>query len=127
VTATPAREGTIARSGVAGIAGFVALAALTALLALEPTFLSRLRLAGHDLLQTLAPRSVVESPAIIVDIDEKSLETLGRWPWPRSRLAELVDRIAAMGPVAIAIDILLPEADPVSAEQMLGGLRQAPG
>lgn len=127
MTATPPREGAFARSGVAGIAGFVALAALAALVALQPAFLSRLRLAGHDLLQTLAPRTITSHPAVIVDIDEKSLDAHGRWPWPRSRLAELIDRIAAQGPHAIGIDILLPEADPVSAERVLGGMRQAPG
>ncbi|HFD2285674.1 TPA: CHASE2 domain-containing protein, partial [Legionella pneumophila] len=29
---------------------------------------------------------------IIIDIDEKSLEQEGRWPWPRNKIAELLNK-----------------------------------
>ncbi len=35
---------------------------------------------------------------VIVDLDEKSLNRYGQWPWPRYRLAELFDKITAMKP-----------------------------
>jgi adenylate cyclase len=50
-----------------------------------------------------------EPRVLVVDIDEASMAELGPWPWPRSRLADLVDilltRYAAKG---VALDILLP-------------------
>ena len=51
---------------------------------------------------------------VVVDIDDISLSALGQWPWPRYRVAELIDRIAAGHPSAIAMDIVFPEADRTS-------------
>ncbi|MET0290670.1 MAG: CHASE2 domain-containing protein [Pseudoxanthomonas sp.] len=51
---------------------------------------------------------------VVVDIDEVALSAVGQWPWPRYRVAALVERIAAEQPSAIALDILLPEADRAS-------------
>lgn len=57
----------------------------------------------------------VPAPAtVVVDIDDVSLAAVGQWPWPRYRLAGLIERIAAGQPKAIALDVLLPEADRVS-------------
>ena len=106
------------------LAGGAVLAALAGLLALEPDAASRMRTAWFDALQTLSPREVASLPAVIIDIDEKSLERVGRWPWPRSQVAALVDSVAAHDPAAIGLDILMPEPDPVSAERLLGGLRR---
>ncbi|WP_312784278.1 CHASE2 domain-containing protein [Brevundimonas sp.] len=50
---------------------------------------------------------------VIVAIDERSLQTLGRWPWPRATHAALIDRLTQAGPRAVAYDVLFtePEAD----------------
>jgi adenylate cyclase len=42
-------------------------------------------------------------------IDEGSIDRYGRWPWPRTRLAELVDRLFAAGAGVIAFDVVLSE------------------
>ncbi len=42
----------------------------------------------------------------IVDIDDISLKQEGRWPWPRYKLATLVDHIQAQGAVVIAFDMI---------------------
>jgi adenylate cyclase len=51
-----------------------------------------------------------EPRVLVVDIDEASLGKLGPWPWPRARLADLVEnlltRYQARG---VALDIVLPE------------------
>ena len=49
---------------------------------------------------------------VIVAVDEKSLDELGRWPWSRDRHARLIDILTAAGAKAIALDILFNEADP---------------
>lgn len=55
------------------------------------------------------------APVVIVAIDEPSLAAVGRWPWSRSVLATLVDRLSAAGARVIAVDVLLSEAE-VSGE-----------
>ncbi|MBF0316757.1 MAG: adenylate/guanylate cyclase domain-containing protein [Nitrospirae bacterium] len=46
---------------------------------------------------------------LIVYIDEKSIAEIGRWPWPRSVMAGLVNKISADKPRAIGIDIMFSE------------------
>lgn len=54
----------------------------------------------------------IRNPAVVLAaIDEASLEQVGRWPWPRSRTAELIEAIAAGGPAAIGVDIGFFEPD----------------
>ncbi len=47
----------------------------------------------------------------VVAIDERSLDRIGRWPWPRTRTAELIARLADGGARVAALDILLSEPD----------------
>ncbi|HEX7813215.1 MAG TPA: CHASE2 domain-containing protein [Burkholderiales bacterium] len=75
---------------------------------------TELRMALFDTYQKLAPRIRQSAPAVIVAIDEKSLEQLGQWPWPRTITADLIRSIAETGPAAIGVDVLMPEADRMS-------------
>ena len=65
---------------------------LTLLLA-DPLALQVLRNSLFDQYQRWHPRDEVSAPVRIIDIDEASLARLGQWPWPRTRLADLVDRL----------------------------------
>lgn len=47
---------------------------------------------------------------VLIRIDEKSLETIGRWPWPRQVHAQLLRQIASSQPRVVALDILLTES-----------------
>jgi len=58
----------------------------------------------------------------IVEIDEETLATVGQWPWPRNRLADLVDAIAAQKPLAIGLDIYMPEPDQTSPDKVAANL-----
>ncbi|HYA43565.1 MAG TPA: adenylate/guanylate cyclase domain-containing protein, partial [Syntrophobacteraceae bacterium] len=44
-------------------------------------------------------------------IDEKSLNTEGRWPWPRSKIARLLDILSADGAKVVGFDIVFSEPD----------------
>lgn len=55
--------------------------------------------------------SMPSDDIVIVAIDEKSLEALGRWPWSRERHARLVERLTQAGARAIVFDLLLSEPD----------------
>jgi serine phosphatase RsbU (regulator of sigma subunit) len=100
------------RRGWAAPLGLLVLIALHLLGAVP--FQDTLRTFSFDLYQIVAPRERVSAPVVIVDIDESSLQTLGQWPWPRSLMAQLVERIDAMEPAAVAFDIIMPEADRTS-------------
>jgi CHASE2 domain-containing sensor protein len=76
--------------------------------------IERVRHAGFDAYQRLLPRERVKAPAVIVEIDEKSLVRYGQWPWPRTLLAHLVERIHAGGAFAIGLDFIFPEVDRLS-------------
>ncbi|MEO9492569.1 MAG: CHASE2 domain-containing protein, partial [Marinomonas sp.] len=63
---------------------------------------------------------------VIVEIDDPSLAQVGNWPWDRTRHAELIDRLAELGPAAVAIDILFLEAtEPVADEALASSIRNA--
>lgn len=46
---------------------------------------------------------------LIVAIDQQSLQEYGHWPWPRTRHAEIIDRICAAKPLALGLDIAFSE------------------
>jgi serine phosphatase RsbU (regulator of sigma subunit)/CHASE2 domain-containing sensor protein len=75
-----------------------------------------LRLAWLDVYQELSPRERRSAPAVIVAIDETSLERFGQWPWPRTLVAQLIDELGTARPAAIGVDILFPEPDRLSPE-----------
>ncbi|WP_337660660.1 CHASE2 domain-containing protein [Anderseniella sp. Alg231-50] len=98
----------------------VLLLLLVALRVADPAPLETLRLKTFDLYQlALAPKPTPQQ-VIIVDIDEKSLNELGQWPWPRSLLAKIIDKVGQAGAVAVGLDILFPEHDRMSPANMAG-------
>ena len=72
------------------------------------------RLALYDRYQRIFPRDRVSGPVTIVEIDEASLKQLGAWPWPRDRLAALLEAIGRHQPAAVGLDMFLPEPDATS-------------
>jgi len=55
-----------------------------------------------------------DSFVVIVDIDERSIESLGQWPWSRVIDAELINKISLGYPSALGINIIFPEIDKTS-------------
>src|SRR4029077_11503412 len=96
------------------IVGMVILAAL-ALRVWDPSPVARLRSVVFDAYQRLDPRAFDPAlPVRIVDIDEESLKQVGQWPWPRTVLAELVDKLAAGGAAAIGFAMGFPGPAPIA-------------
>ena len=74
-------------------------------------FLALVELKTYDL-RFLSRGRVQPSPAVVLAlIDEKSLATEGRWPWPRSKLAALVERLSHDGARVIGFDMAFLEPD----------------
>jgi serine phosphatase RsbU (regulator of sigma subunit)/CHASE2 domain-containing sensor protein len=105
----------------------VVLAALL-LVALVPELplLRGLRLSWFDACQFLLPRARASAPALVVEIDDASVARHGQWPWPRTLLADVVERVAAGDPAAIGIDILMPEPDRLSPDRLAAVLPRLP-
>lgn len=82
---------------------------------------SPLRMFKHglfDVYQSTLPRERLSAPATIIGIDEESLRLFGQWPWPRTRLAALIDRLAAYQPAVTVLDIIMPEPDSASPARL---------
>ena len=98
---------------------FGILAAAVAIRFIDPFFIQALRLIAFDGYQRLSPAVYDENlPVRIVDIDEASLAKIGQWPWPRTVLAELVQKLAEREAAAVAFDFLFAEADRTSPEEL---------
>lgn len=59
------------------------------------------------------------NPIVIVDIDNRSLATVGQWPWPRNIVSELTRKIGAVSPKAILFDIVFAEPDRTSPKKLI--------
>src|SRR5262245_34702043 len=94
----------------------IALLGLFVAMVAAPTFpgLTRIRYAWLDLCQQLAPRPAGPARTVIVAIDDPSLARYGQWPWPRTRVAQLMGSILKAHPAAVGLDIFMPEPDRVS-------------
>jgi adenylate cyclase len=92
----------------------VLLFALLFLRVTNPLPLEELRLRAFDIFQVVKPRDATLRPVVIVDIDEESLRKLGQWPWPRTRVADLITNLTKLGAAAIAFDIVFSEPDRLS-------------
>ncbi|MEO0329033.1 MAG: adenylate/guanylate cyclase domain-containing protein [Pseudomonadota bacterium] len=94
--------------------GLSLLAALIALRFFDPQILENVRNQSFDFYQQIKPREAKPQPIAIVDLDEQSLRQYGQWPWPRTRIAELIDKLTQLGAVTIAFDIIFSEPDRLS-------------
>src|ERR1700685_890105 len=116
-----------------GYARLVCLALLIGVAALrivDPAPIEELRVRTFDTFQLVQPRVKTARPVTIVDIDEKSLADprLGQWPWPRTRIADIVNNLTRMGAVVIAFDVVFAEPDrlnPDKAAENFRGLDKA--
>ena len=125
------------------VAGVLALALFLAAAFLIPReWRSALRekafdvvLAADQQIRRLQPRETSKqenakgAPVVVVDIDRRSLDALGPWPWPRETMARLVEAVASGKPSVIGIDILFTQPDnrsPAALARQLGSLTGKP-
>ena len=87
-------------------------------------FLDALELKYYDVMMKF--RGSPESPSniVMVDIDDASIDKLGRWPWPRSLVAEGINRINAGGPKVIGLNLLLTEPETSEGLEELAKLEE---
>ena len=77
------------------------------------SFLDQLEHIAYDARLNLTLPGTMDKRIVIVDIDERSLRAEGQWPWPRQRLATLVDQLFERYHVAVlGFDVMFAEPDP---------------
>ncbi len=82
----------------------------------------------YDLrLSTMLPEHSIDSRIVIVDIDEKSLQIEGHWPWSRDKLGRLIDNLYEQGAAVVGFDIIFAEPERNSGETVLQRLSEAEG
>src|SRR5262245_45075869 len=101
------------RFGYARLACLVLLIGFAAARVWDPVPIEELRLRTFDIFQLVEPRKKTIRPVTIVDIDEKSLADprLGQWPWPRTKIADIITSLTRLGAVVIAFDVVFAEPD----------------
>ncbi|MFK7886434.1 MAG: CHASE2 domain-containing protein [Gammaproteobacteria bacterium] len=90
-------------------------------------FLDDLEASAYDArLHLTLPRTIDDS-IVIVDIDERSMRLEGQWPWPRRKVAALVDSLFDHYDArVVGFDVLFPEADGSSGLETLNALVDGP-
>lgn len=103
-----------------------AIAVLTAALQWMPSppaFVSQLEYLVKDALRQSIARSNIDPRVLVVDIDEASLSEHGAWPWPRTRVADLVERLLGDNAArAVGLDIVFPAPADKTGDERLAAL-----
>ena len=99
------------------------LVAFAALRVWDPAPVEEIRIRTFDAFQRIDPRTKTQRPVTIVDIDDKSMEKLGQWPWPRTRIADLITELTRLGAVVIAFDVVFPEPDRLNPDAVAQSIR----
>ena len=100
---------------------------LHALGIVEWKFINALENKAYDIRLEFTMSNMVDSRIVIVDIDEQSLSEIGRWPWNRSIMAQLVDQLFDTYQIdVLGMDIVFVEPDDSSGYRILQALAQGP-
>jgi CHASE2 domain-containing sensor protein/nitrogen-specific signal transduction histidine kinase len=97
--------------------GLIGSLLVAALYLYPPSLLAYLDQRVYDVLFRSAHRFQTSGRVVIVDLDERSLARFGRWPWPRSQLARLLEKIDALGAASVGIDMIFAEPDETPAQK----------
>lgn len=102
---------------------FKIAASITALIIitylLSPTFFELVELKALDVRFKGRQKVKPGDEVVILTIDEKSLKEFGRWPWPRSVMAKLIDSLTAYDVRVMGLDIVFAEQSQDNSEDVI--------
>jgi adenylate cyclase len=78
----------------------------------------------YDSFLRSVPHRPVSGSVTVADLDEASLARLGQWPWPRYRVARLLEKIREGGVSAAGLDMVFAELDRTSLVSLSGEIRR---
>ena len=93
----------------------------------NPPWVEIIRAKTFDLYQVIKPREPIAAQigVAIVDIDERSLSSVGQWPWSRSTIGDLISQIGKAGGLVVGFDAFFPEYDRTSPSIVADSIRGA--
>ncbi|MFH2091938.1 MAG: adenylate/guanylate cyclase domain-containing protein [Pseudomonadota bacterium] len=106
------------------LGGFCITLLVAATYVYKPSYLNLLELKLYDTIFQQTCSSAQTHSVAIVDIDDQSLKEFGQWPWPRYRVALLLQKINLAGALAVGMDILFAEPDGTSPLVMKHALKR---
>ncbi len=106
------------------VSGIIVTLLMAGVYVFKPSFIKLLEYKLYDFyFQKVYSDTRIDSVAV-VDIDEYSLKQFGQWPWPRYRVALLLQKINVAGALAVGSDILFAEPDGTSPVVMQKALKK---
>jgi len=89
-------------------------------------FLESLELTTYDLRMRLrAPGPETQTDIALVDIDDDSITKLGRWPWPRTMIARMIDKLKGQGARIIGLNVIFSEPEVGESLKLIEELKTA--
>ncbi|MGB3223898.1 MAG: CHASE2 domain-containing protein [Desulforhopalus sp.] len=106
------------------LSSFLLIILLSGLYLFNPRTIDILNLKITDIILTSADSSKPKLEIVTVAIDDASLEKYGQWPWPRFRIAQLLEKITAEGAESVGINIIFSEKDRTSPKLWQENLKE---
>jgi HD-GYP domain-containing protein (c-di-GMP phosphodiesterase class II) len=91
--------------------GIVPVLVMALLSIYRPPVFDRLDRAAYDIVLRMAGTKKPGPGVVIVDVDERSLATVGQWPWRRDVVGRLIAALHDAGASVIAVDVIFAESD----------------
>lgn len=110
-------------SSDAALGGFVTLLCLIAYFGDWP-LLRSIEAWTYDVRVSLRANPKPSDQIVIVGVDEESLTRIGRWPWPRSVIGELLDILRESGAKVIGVGFVFSEPDQNQGLQEVRAIRR---
>src|SRR4051794_10289996 len=88
-----------------------AIVAIAILLVFYMQWADALELKLYDMRAKMRAKSTVTENIILVGIDDQSIREIGRWPWPRAYVAEMVDQLSEAGAKVIGVDVFFSDQE----------------
>ncbi len=99
--------------------GFFTIAVIIFLYFIPIDFINQLELKTFDLRFKTFQEAAPSQNIVIVTIDNKSEDSIGRWPWPRDAHAKVIDNLSKWGAKVIGIDVIFPTQEESPLSQVL--------
>jgi CHASE2 domain-containing sensor protein len=105
------RPSTSSRRRLIVVSGVLPVVVAAVLVLYRPSLVERLDDSTYDRLLRSARAVPPAAGVVIVDVDERSLTTVGQWPWRRDVIGRLISRLRDAGAAVIALDVIFAESD----------------
>jgi eukaryotic-like serine/threonine-protein kinase len=78
----------------------------------------------YDMRAKVRARAKAADNVVLIGIDDRSIREIGRWPWPRSYMAEMVDQLAEAKAKVIGVDVFFSDAELNPGLQQIRAMQQ---